>query len=218
MKKYLTCLFLALGLLVTPAIADSPYDYPRAETVKLSTETGVGSGVVLEPGIVLTAAHVAENEGLVSSRKEGLVGDILFLEDAIVRNNNQVDLALLWYREGVHCPCVKLAEYEAEVDEPVIVVGFPSGIAQVVTEGKSQGVQQEIRTYVSNGFFSMELFLGKRLVLTAPVSGGNSGGGVFVKRNNEWQLVGILVEGVANLAFAVPLETIKQFIKKAQIQ
>lgn len=218
MKKLISSLILALGLLVTPVKADSPYDYPRAETVKLFTETGVGSGVILSPGIILTAAHVAENEGLVSSRKEGLVGDILFLEDAIERNNNKVDLALLWYREGIHCPCVKLADYEAQVDEPVIVVGFPSGIAQVVTEGKSQGVLSDIKTYISNGFFGMEVFLGKRLVTTAPVSGGNSGGGVFVKRNNEWQLVGILVEGVANLSFAVPLSTIKDFIKKAQIE
>lgn len=205
MKKYLTSLILALGLLVTPAIAGSPYDYPRAETVSLDANgNGNCSGVVLEPGWVLTAAHCANAyEGWLITGKDNPSETIL------VNKEGTVDLAVLQFNEGVNCPCIKLAEYDALPDEPVIVVGFPLAITEVVTEGRSMGVVDNVK--LESMWMTMNL--GKRLVLTATAAPGNSGGGVFVKRDNEWQLVGILVEGAGNLTFAVPLSDIKEFLK-----
>jgi S1-C subfamily serine protease len=51
-------------------------------------------------------------------------------------------------------------------------------------------------------------------VMTAAAQPGNSGGGVFVYRDGEWQLVGILVAGAQSgtLTFAVDLATIKQYL------
>jgi S1-C subfamily serine protease len=208
MRKALLSLFLALGLLVTPAIADSPFNYPRAETVSLDAGgNGNCSGVVIEPGWVLTAAHCTNAyEGWTITGKPDVQSF------TVLSNQDTVDLGLLQFSDGVACPCVKLAEFEAQPDEPVIIVGFPLGITQVVTEGRAQGIVENVHLEA----MWMTMDLGRRLVLTATAAPGNSGGGVFVKRDNQWQLVGILVEGTANLTFAVPLSDIKDIIKRAR--
>jgi hypothetical protein len=85
-------------------------------------------------------------------------------------------------------------------EKQLIVVGFPYNEfihAQVLTLGRAQGIS-------SDG----------QLVMTAAALPGNSGGGVFVRRNGEWQLVGILVAAHpgGTLTLAVDLTAIRRFL------
>lgn len=149
-------------------------------------ENGTGqlcSAVTVRPGIALTADHCATVIG-----------------EALARGDDRKDIALIKH-VGAKCPCPRIADREAELDETVYVVGYPRGIAQVLTIGASQGVHENSR-----------MPYGRRLVTTALVGPGNSGGGVFVFRNGEFQLVGILVESDGHLSFAVPLADIKPFL------
>lgn len=198
--------FIAAFVLWLVAGCSQP-DFPRDQVRIVMGGGGNGSGVVIRPGLILTAKHVAEVKGLVLT-KGGTKG-----EGVIVSELDKVDLALIRYPLAEsQCPCVKLAEYEAEVDETVYVIGYPLGLASVMTTGRSQGVM-DVRLVDSWG---MPHDLGKRLVLTAGVQPGNSGGGVFVLRDGEYQLVGILVEMAGRpggpISFAVPLEDIKDFL------
>lgn len=192
-------LFISLSLLLSPSVNSNPEQYPtpRSQSTYIETPRGTGSGVVIANGLVLTAAHVAENY----RNKENIIA----IEDL---SKTTRDLALMRFTE-VFCPCAKLAKYEAKVDERVIIIGYPYAVGQILTEGRSQGIYD----FTGNPEFST---LGLRLVLTASALPGNSGGGVFVYRDGEWQLVGILVEGVhqSTLTFAVPLQHIKEFLKK----
>lgn len=182
-------------------------DFPRDQVRIVMAASGNGSGVVVRPGLVLTAKHVAKVKDLVLV-KGGAKG-----EGVIVSEQEKVDLALIRYPLSESgCPCAKLAEYEAEVDEVVYVIGYPMGITSVVTTGRAQGVMNVALTD-EMGFAHQ---LGKRLVLTAGVQPGNSGGGVFVYREGQYQLVGILVEMLGRpggpISLAVPLEDIRDFL------
>jgi S1-C subfamily serine protease len=182
-------------------------DFPRDQVRKLTVGDGNGSGVVVRPGLILTARHVAVYKGLVLT-KGGAPG-----EGVTVSEQEKVDLALIRYPLAESaCPCVKLADYEAELDEPVYVIGYPLGIAAMVTMGHAQGVMD----VTTKDDWGNVYKLGKRLVLTAGVQPGNSGGGVFVYRQGEYQLVGIMVEMMgrpgAPISFAVPLTDIVDFL------
>lgn len=203
MKKLCLALIFA-ALLLTPATgyADPVTSQVRVSVRKIENDRGFGSGVVLSPGIVLTAQHVAIEKGLhIDNGKTPA-------EVIVISDGKTLDIALLRYPAAeARCPCARLADSPALLDEKVYVVGYPWGIAQVVTIGTAQGTQDiVIQSRDSNQN------LGKRLVLVASVGPGNSGGGVFVYREGAFQLVGILVEGHAYLAFAIPLEDIKTFI------
>ena len=198
-------LLFALSLLAACSFSPADSFQSARATVRLLDIPGVGngSGVVIAPGKVLTANHVAVEV------EHGLLLEPGRVPVATEKADENVDLALLG--APVACPCAKLAEYPAQEDEPVIVIGFPMNERvqlQILTRGAAQGV------------------IGSQLALTAPVAGGNSGGGVFVWRDGEWQLVGILVatrgQGadapvpigvpVNYLSIAVDLETIRKFL------
>lgn len=182
-------------------------DYPRDQVRKVMAGSGNGSGVAVRPGLLLTARHVAKVAGLVLV-KDGAKG-----EGVIASEQEKVDLALIRYPlKELPCPCVTLADSEAEIDEPVYVIGYPLGITGMVTLGNAQGVME---VTVSDDFGNT-YNLGKRLVMTVGVQPGNSGGGVFVYRNGEYQLVGIVVEMMGRpggpISLAVPLQDIKDFL------
>jgi hypothetical protein len=196
-------LLVALLLLLVPACAAftvaAQEHGTRGFVHSISNDGGIYcSAVVLAPGLALTAAHCADPQ-YSSITIDGFVGQV------VARGDDRLDVAVI--SVPVACPCVRLAEYEAQVDEPVYVVGFPRGIAQVLTFGTSQGVH-------NNG----RMPYGRRLVTTALVAGGNSGGGVFVFRDGEFQLVGVLVEQINHLSFAVPLIDIRPFLRNASLE
>jgi V8-like Glu-specific endopeptidase len=182
-----TVLILALTPLVWGCATTPAYDVPRGAVRLISNETGNGSAVVIAPNLVLTAAHVAVVQGL-------KIGD---REAKALRISQEADIAVMGVEVG--CPCATIADRPVEVDEPVLVVGFPYHMhfgAQVVTFGRAQSIQ--------NG----------HMVLTAAALPGNSGGGVFARRDGQWQLVGILVAGHpgGTLTIAVDLVSIRKFL------
>lgn len=177
----------------------SPFAHARAEVHRLSDGRGSGSGIVIAPGVVLTAGHVAVHPGLAIDGQP--VGGLPVGNTKAVDQDH--DLGLLVYPANIAgCPCAALADHEAEVDERVIVVGYPYGISSpIVTEGRSQGV--------------ISLPDGEvRLIVTAPVAPGNSGGGVYVFRDGAWQLVGVLVASTPQgaVSIVIPLSEIKKFL------
>jgi S1-C subfamily serine protease len=190
---------LALLLAACAPTVDVPVQEARWFVRALYTTTGTifCSTVILRPGLAVTAGHCVRGESLAFLSAQSPAGILL------ARGDDRLDYALLNFTgPTAACPCVRLAEREAEVDERVYVIGFPLGIAQVLTEGRSQGV-------VDNP----SMPYGRRLVLTAQVAGGNSGGGVFVYRDGEFQLVGLLVEASGHLSFAIPLADLRPFIE-----
>ena len=158
---------------ITKLKAQIEFSQIRGATRLLSiANMGNGSGVMIAPRRMLTAAHVAridnDNAPLLLNGKRV----------KILKMDEELDLALLEVEED--CPCVPVGKELPKPDSIAYIVGFPvyrEGMPQFVTEGKIQGFWPETRRILTN-------------ILAAP---GNSGGGLFVYNNGTWELSGILV-------------------------
>jgi hypothetical protein len=117
---------------------------------------------------MLTVAHVVDDKGLTAGTQRAPV--------KVLRIDPEKDLALLLV--AIPCPCANISIGDSPaIDEAIIMVGYPlhsyTG-AQTITEGRVQGITKE-----------------GRLLTTANIAPGNSGGGVFVKVRGNWRLIGI---------------------------
>lgn len=192
-------LSLSYGILLLVLLtACSPFvqglQEARDMVVFINGEYGFCSGVVISENRVLTAKHC---EGVGAMTINGKPAKVL-------KTHPAADLILV--EVEISCPCAPIASGLPQVDEEVIVVGFPFGNdlgpMHVVTRGYVQGVRVA----------RMGEIYGDTLILTASASPGNSGGGVFVMRNGQWVLVGILVGAASgSISIAVDTNTLIQF-------
>lgn len=163
---------------------------------------GNGSGVMIAPRRMLTAAHVAAIDSQYPLLLNGKRIKVLKIDE-------DLDIALLEVEED--CPCVPLVSKMPAQDSQIAVVGFPvyrEGVPQFLTEGRVMG-KDTTRPRITSA------------VLAAP---GNSGGGLFIYNNDQWELAGIVVElsaigsmfgvvPVFHVVHAVDPETIKKFLQ-----
>lgn len=200
--KLLALIFCFPTILI--GCADKPkYADPRASVHLIEVNGGTGSGVMVAPFLMLTAAHVAGDGQNITVGPKKLPAKLMHKDD-------KADIALL--HVAIDCPCAPFAAPPA-ADEPVVVIGYPVNQhvhIQIATEGLIQGIWEN------------------RLQLTAAAAGGNSGGGVFVLQNGQWRLAGILVEvmgwcvGFGNcypamhLSRAVDTQTMLDFLAQAE--
>ena len=183
---------ILLSFAVTASLA-GPFDLERQTTVKIYNNVSNGSGVIVAPNRVLTAAHVAVQPNLIINGSKAKV----------LKIDESVDLALMY--ADVSCPCMPFGN-TVDVDDIVVAVGYPINRTvrtQILTEGRAQSRIPDER----------------RLQTSVPISGGNSGGGLY----KDHRLVGIMVEGVglehdkivipiSYLSRAVDIDSIKQFL------
>lgn len=186
-------LFVVLALLVSgcaPSPAPSDFSQIRSAVKELKAErevdgkkelAGFCSGVLLNEHTLLTAAHCDVERPIFVNGFRAV----------IVKKDAARDLMLLHLPVGLECPCVGVAG-ALPLDSKVFVVGFPLDKGQVLTEGRYGG---NVRVDDVRG---MVLF-------TAPVTYGNSGGGVFAFIRGRWALVGIVSRGTVIQAGFVPI-------------
>lgn len=211
MKK----LLIAACLLVTSAAHAGSYAVPRSIVHLITAGPGRASTVVIAEGYAITSAHVTDvlqrypKSQLTIETPEGPV------KGKIVKSDDSRDLALV--AANVHCPCAHLADYNLDVDDPIVAVGFPlSPIVRVqtATEGRVQGTNPA----------------GLQL-MSVNITYGNSGGGVFSIATGD--LVGVVdsMVGIPQgppqleisdthhyLSFMVPIKTLREFLNLPQGQ
>lgn len=157
---------------------------PKGKVISL------GSGVVLAAGVVVTNCHVV-NE----------------VSDLLVRHM------------GTEYPA---ARQHSDYDRDVCSLAVPGPKAQVAQLGTTQTLKVGQRVYAIGAPYGLELTLSEGIIsslrevegsryiqITAPISAGSSGGGLF---DEEGRLIGLptfyLSEG-QQLNFAVPVEWVK---------
>ena len=184
---------------------------------------GTGSGTVISPwGHVLTNYHVIEN----ASRVTVSIGE-KELAATIVGSDSELDIAVL-LSPDLDLPAVPLGDSDAiQVGEYAIVIGNPLGqqFERSVTVGVVSAVARKMASSNRDRFGLVTKNENLMIQVDAPISSGNSGGGMF---NTLGQLQGIptlkLVDNnggffsssgysVDNIGMCVPINSAKPLIR-----
>lgn len=159
---------------------------------------GNGSGFVIAPGLVATAAHVVDGATSIELEPErgGTVSATVVGSDsgedlALVRADGTLDARTLRFAPGSG----------AAIGDDVITLGYPLGLPFTATRGAITGDGREVTVEGTNysGLFQTD----------AAVNPGNSGGAII---NSKGQVVGVVVaggEGTEGIGFGVPASRAK---------
>lgn len=172
---------------ITPErVSQSIIDSILRATVEIRAGQSHGSGFLVDArGLVVTARHVVEDDGLsartITVRLSPKQQDEREHEGVVFRSHRVLDFALLWIVYNDKYPSVALGDPNAVRHlDTVFAVGSPSGFSNTISRG-----------VISNPCAT----LGKVEYLQTDValSGGNSGGPLV---GSDGQAIGINVAGI----------------------
>ena len=161
-------------------------------TVTITSKAGSGTGVVVSAdGIVLTAAHVLEDDSPL---------EIVFADGAkhpatVVRVDHYQDVAVLDIAGDGH-PCVRAALAPPGIGTELFVVGSPLG--RELSQSVSKGIVSGMRTVEGWRFLQTD----------APINPGNSGGPLLDLEGRVIAIVDWKVRGAEGLGFGVPIDVV----------
>jgi serine protease Do len=177
---------------------------------------GVGSGVIWHSdGLIVTNAHVAQDERVVVELSDGWVMDA-FRASIDVRR----DLAALRVN-AIDLPAVTVADSNAlRVGELVLAVGNPQGVFGALTTGIIHAIDQEKFGHkppapsvekIPNPNNPTDILSRQRWVMAdIRLAPGNSGGSLANARGG---VIGINTMIAGGLALAVPSNEVEHFLK-----
>jgi serine protease Do len=197
-----------------PRRADlAPANKPRfhdPDNDRIYIEGGVGSGVIIEPGVILTNEHVVRGADrlrvtFASGQSLGMGGEGVAVDTltdlAIVRLPNALP-AGLQQEANVRCQFADSAK-DVQVGDWALAVGSPLGLRQTVTQGVISAKGRHLRM----------LDMVELLQTDAAINPGNSGGPLF---DQLGRVVGINVAiasdngGNQGIGFAIPSNTARR--------
>lgn len=186
--------------LPTAAQQEQPLASPAQSVVQIlakseCTTSQQGSGVLVEPGIVLTSLHVVEGAENVKIVKDGKI----YYSSAHILAP-ELDLCLLRVPALPGRPTLRANEDAIKVGVKVTAIGFPGGSGLTETSG-----------IITEQWH----FRGSNLIQSnASVWHGNSGGGLFTK---DGHLIGIVTFGLLayeGLNFCVPVSCVPSLLRR----
>lgn len=183
-----------------------------ALAAKIDDFTMVGTGtIVSDNGFFVTNAHVvmqlSDNRKTIVNLSDEVYGEsgednYRFTAD-VVYVNPLFDLALLKTEPDDALIPADMSDEDVMIGESVYAIGNSKGEGLCIVEGIVSDIYRKVG--------------GKDYILiTAPVSQGNSGGPVF---NAEGKLIGIVKGGrsdVSSMNYVIPIKTLKAFLQEAQ--
>lgn len=212
---------IALGLVSTASWASNFSEIGDA-TLKLYNNDGpYCSSIVVDKNHLITANHCVDADMNIRFERHdkdlNVIGFDLYNVKS-VRTLKDKDVAVLEVvEEGFdfgkkEIKPVDIASVEegnsVSFGDDVVAVGYPAVQALTITEGLfGQAIQSP----------EQRLWKGKVYRFTAPIIGGNSGGGLYAKFKDKYKLIGVTVGGYnTNGAFmnlATPIESIDDVLK-----
>jgi len=186
-------------------------EYVERQTERGRTDrevAGIGSGILVKGGYVVTAAHVvhsADRLQVVTAK-----GDIFAART--ISSISVADLAIIEIIDApTNLPTAAIGDSDkVEVGEEVFVVGAPLGLSQTLTVGHLSGRRQQ-----SNPGDPIDL---EFLQTDASINQGNSGGPLF---DSKGRVIGIVSHiksttgGSVGLGFAASINTAKKLFLNA---
>jgi S1-C subfamily serine protease len=161
-----------------------------------------GSGFIIDGNRVLTNAHIVANQKTILVKR---YGKSTRYRAAVLNVSHKSDLALLSIDDKEFFSGVvplKLGELP-EVEQEVLIYGFPAGKELVITEGMLFRFARLEYRHSSSYLLTGEI--------TASIKTGNSGGPVIV--NNKVSGIVMQASGSKNIAHMIPSPVIEHFLK-----
>lgn len=181
------------------------FGFERREIQVEEVQRDIGSGFVVEGGLIVTNKHVvsdpnAEYSVIDKNEKEHQVTEIY--------RDPGLDLAILQVKD-FSAPSLALGDSDsARVGEAVIAIGTALGqFRHTVTTGVISGVGRSITAAGGGQFESLQ----NMLQTDAAINPGNSGGPLI---NSRGEVIGVNVATAAadNISFAIPINVVKAAI------
>lgn len=151
---------------------------------------GTGSAVVIAPQTLVTNCHVLKGAAKVVVRQHGTS-----LGARLQHADTERDLCQL-AAVDLQAPAVAIAPGPAHIGQRIYTIGAPRGLELTLSDGLVSGLREEGAD-------------GGLIQISAPISPGSSGGGLF---DEEGRLLGITSMGIVgvaqNLNFARPASLI----------
>ena len=158
---------------------------------RMEKQVSLGSGVVIEPGVVITNCHVTQFASQIKVR----IGSEL-LAATLGTADEDFDLCRLNV-PNMTAPVVAIGSIKSlRVGQKVFAIGAPQGLDLTI----SDGIISSFRNAPG----------GEVIQTTAPISPGSSGGGLFDASGNLIGIVAFQSRTGQNLNFAIPAEWISQ--------
>ncbi|QNK67281.1 S1C family serine protease [Variovorax sp. PAMC26660] len=156
---------------------------------------GTGSGVVIEPGRLVTNCHVLAKAAAILVKHENVSFQAELEFPDIERDLCSIKVA------NFSAPAVQIAPLDTvRVGQKIYTIGTPFGLEQTMSDGLVSALRRGRDGAVEN------------IQISAPISPGSSGGGLF---DEQGRLVGITTSGLSATAGMAPAQNLN-FARPAQ--
>jgi S1-C subfamily serine protease len=168
--------------------------------VTIKTESGSGSGVIVDPrGVIATNLHVVQGD---SRATVTLANHVAYDVTGVIAVDFEKDLILLKIDASALPSAAFGNSDKLSIGRTVYTIGAPHGLELTLSRGIISGLRDSGRGY--------------RVVQTdAAIAPGSSGGGLF---DDNGELVGITIGGIPDgnsLNFAVPANYVRRMLTAA---
>ncbi|MGA8978281.1 MAG: S1C family serine protease [Pedococcus sp.] len=169
----------------------------------------MGTGFVVGPHQIMTAAHVAIDAQTISVQGDGFntTADVVGLDRGS-------DSAMLWSPEELEHP-LELAPVSPQLAAPVALLGFPQAVSDLrVTQGIVSGLE------ASADYPDVDIHLDRLIATDAAINGGNSGGpamgrdGSVIGLVTGKQLWNVDADPVEGTGFLVPASQLAPHLRE----
>lgn len=195
----LLCLFFLLFSSAQLHAEDEPdlepsVIYKRASkaTVVVETDKALGTGFVVQKGMIITNYHVIQDGASIFIKPIGQ--NALYPVHHISAQDPSKDLAILYCPDFQAEPLPLANPEEVEIGSQIYVIGNPKGLEGTISNGLISG--------------NRRMFGRNEIQISAPISSGNSGGPVINKKGRVVGIATSTFRGGQNLNFAVPVDDV----------
>lgn len=176
--------------------------------VKIETNLGLGSGIVIDPVTVITNNHVVDGADSLLVR----LADGTAMRGEVIGANERIDVAVIRVPDGSDLPPAELVRgEELEVGQLTVAIGSPFDLQQTVTSGVISALDRPVQTTEST--------INAMIQTDTAINPGNSGGALA---DRFGRVIGmntlIQTDGQSNtnigVGFATPIDTVMKVVDR----